>query len=91
MVSTKALRSRASTIARRISGLSNGAAVLLTRRLRLRFIDVVSQIACGASFRTNLRSSGVTSQGKVRSKRSAMKLRIAVDGLLTMLKSMPSR
>ncbi len=91
IVSTNDLRSMASTSARRMSALSNGATVRLTRMLRLRFIDVVSQIACGASFWTSLRSAGVTSHGKVRSKRPAMKLRIAVEGLLTMLKSMPSR
>ena len=90
-VSTKALRSSASTSARRMSGLSNGAAVRFTSRLTLRFIDVVSQIAAGASFFTNLRSFGVTSHGKVRSKRPATKLSAAVEGLFTIVKSIASR
>ena len=90
-VSTKVLRSSARMSARRMPALSNGATVRLTSRLTLRFIDVVSQIAAGASFFTNLRSVGVTSHGKVRSKRPATKLSTAVDGLLTIVKSIASR
>ena len=87
----KARRSSASDSARRISGLSNGAASRFTRMLVLLFIDVVSHTARGDWRRMSRNCGIVTSQGKVMSKRPATKLSIAVDGLETMWNSMPSR
>ena len=48
MMSMNAWRSRLSAIARRSSGLSKGGAVGLTIIVRLTFVAVTSQIACGA-------------------------------------------
>ena len=87
----KALRSSASESARRMSGLLKGAALRLTSRLVLLFIDPVSHTTLDDG-RLDSRSCGiVTSQGKVMSKRPARKLSSAVWELLMMVNSMPSR
>ena len=86
-----ALRSIASTSARRSSGLSNGGASRLMMRLVLLFIDVVWQATFGICALMSLRIGIVTSQGKVMSKRPDTKLSIAVARLGTIANSMPSR
>ena len=61
----KALRSSASAIARRISGLSNGGDVELTMMLVLTLVGATTQTAFGACVLTSL-SSGIDHLGRKR-------------------------
>jgi hypothetical protein len=61
MMSRKALRSRLSAIARRISGLSKGGTSRLTIRLRLALSGASSQTACGAWALSSFKSGIATS------------------------------
>ena len=74
-----ALRSSASAMARRISGLSNGGDDELTMMLVETLIGSTSQIAFGACALTSLSSGIVTSVGNVMSNLPEMKPRIAVE------------
>ena len=86
-----ALRSSASAIARRMSGLSNGGDVGLTMRLVVTLVGATTQTAFGACALMSLSSGIVTSVGKVMSNLPAMKASIAVERLGMMVNSMPSR
>ena len=87
----KALRSSASTMARRRSGLSNGGASRLTIRLVVTFIEVTTHCALGIWLLMSVSKGIVTSHGKVMSNLPDTKLSIAVARLGTMVNSMPSR
>src|SRR4051794_33330523 len=87
----KALRSRASASARRMSGLSNGGEDELTMMLVLTLSGSITQIAFGACDLTSFTSGIVTSVGKVMSNFPATNARTAVDRFEMMVNSMPSR
>ena len=87
----KALRSSASIIARRMSGLSKGGLSRLISRLVLTLVGTSSQIACGAWLLMSFISGTVTSVGKVMSNLPATKPRIAVERFGMIVYSMPSR
>ncbi len=86
-----ALRSSASAIARRISRLSNGGEDELTMMLVETLIGSTTQTAFGACFLTSLSSGIETSVGNVMSNLPEIKPRIAVERLVMMVNSMPSR
>ena len=90
-MSTNALRSMASAIARRSSALSNGGASRFTMRLVLTLVGTSSHTACGTCDCTSLSSGIVTSVGNVMSNLPAMNARIAVERLVMMVNSMASR
>ena len=90
MMSRKAWRSRLSAIARRNSGLSNGATSQFMTRLRLILVGFNSQNAYGAWFLTS-RASGTDKPPKVMSSLPETNVRIAVDTLRMIVYSMPSR
>ena len=90
-IEIKALRSSASAIARRISGLSNGGAVELTMMLVLTLIGATTQTAFGAWVLTSLSSGIDTSVGNVMSNLPATNARMAVERFGMMVNSMPSR
>ena len=86
-----ALRSSASAIARRISGLSNGGEVELTMMLVVTLVGATTQTAFGACVLTSFSSGIDTSVGNVMSNLPAMKARMAVERFGMMVNSMPSR
>ena len=86
-----ALRSSASAMALRTSGLSNGAAVLLTIMLMVLLDGENWHVAFGACEATSFRPAIVTSERNVRSNSPAMKASSRVERLSMTLKSMPSR
>src|SRR5438874_736357 len=81
MMSMNAWRSNASAIARRSSGLLNGAGSGLISRLRPTLVGFISQIACGACSLI-CRSNGTVTPPKVMSSLPDTKVRIAVDMFL---------
>ena len=90
-MSIKALRSSASIIARRISGLSNGGLSRLISRLVLTLVGTSSQTACGAWFLTSFISGTEISVGKVMSNFPATKPSTAVERFGMIVYSTPSR
>ena len=91
MMSIKARRSRLNAIARRNSALSKGGTSRLTIRLRPTPVGANSQIACGICAFTSFHSGTEVPYGQVMSNLPAMKANVAVDRLLTIVYSMPSR
>ena len=91
MMSIKALRSRASIIARRSSGLSKGGAARLMIAVRLVFQLSISQFISGASFLISFNSEIETKPGPVRSNWWAPSARIQRRRALMIVYSMPSR
>ena len=87
----KALRSSASAIARRMSRLSNGGEDELTMMLVETLIGSTTHTAFGACVLTSLSSGIDTSVGNVMSNLPETKPRIAVERLVMMVNSMPSR
>src|SRR3954471_12921739 len=88
---TNALRSSVSASARRISRLSNGGEDELTMMLVETLIGSTTHTAFGAWFLTSLSSGIDTSVGNVMSNLPATKARMAVERLVMMVNSMPSR
>ncbi len=90
-MSTNALRSRESAIARRNSGLSKGGLSRLTIRLVLTLPGGMSQTASGI-WLTMSRISGIeTLPAKVKSYLPAIKANITVERLRLIVYSIPSR
>jgi len=90
-MSMKAFRSRLSAIARRKSGLSKGGLSRLMSRCRLPPDDVISHIACGIWVCTSFNSGTVRLYGQIMSNFPEANARIAVDMVLMIGYSMPSR
>src|SRR3984957_5307549 len=90
-IEMKALRSSASAMARRISGLSNGGAAELTMMLVETLIGATAEAAVGAWVLTALGSGAVTWGGDVMSNLPAMTPGSAVERFGMMGKSMPAR
>ncbi len=91
MMSTKALRSMLSAIACRRLGSSKGGLSRLTIRLRLILPGLNSQIALGIWLSIFFLSATVRLYGKVMSNVPAVKANVAVDRLLMIVYSIPSR
>ena len=85
------LRSSASDMALRISGLSNGGLTRLTIRLISVPVVVISQIAFGARSLMSFSRGTLTSEGKVMSNSPVEKASIRVARLSITLKVISSR
>src|SRR4029078_3985790 len=90
-IEMKALRSSANAIARRTSRLSNGGADELTMMLVETLVGSTTQTALGAWDFTSFSNGIVICVGNVMSNLPATNPRIAVERLVVMVNSIPSR